>query len=627
MQTTSPRTGWPYFNPLAHLPLPATLPDGSPWPRITVVTPSYNQGRYIEQTILSVLNQNYPDVEHIVMDGGSTDETRAVLDQYRPRVAHAVSEKDRGQSHAINKGMALATGHIVTWLNSDDMLAPGALAAAALAFHTSGADMIAGICRLYRDGHYVGAHLTSCPDNDPLPLNDLLDLDHCWNAGQFFYQPETMYTRDLWQRAGARVDESLYYSMDYELWLRFALAGAKLHVIGRPIAHFRMHEEQKTSAPAKFKAELTTCRDNFIRKHNLTPTPVPARTGAKQFLRMTIPATHAAVGRAIATAGHHVTVVGKGAEAPTADLDLTAPAANVIATSNEFQPIPKQAAREILGLPADPFLLVADPALLDHASAAAAKLHLPTPRSLVDTGADPLKRSLLLSAADLVLTTTPTTLAEAAACGTATVSKASEIQPLHDDGEHRERLTSWSRLHAENEFSPAAAVHRVHNALTAAGVADRLPLSRKIGFTPTPTEVTVLAPTVDEPIEETFRLVNGFGPWQDASREKGLPRCCWALAPAGRVEVRAARPGRRHLTIGCRNFQAGQSVQVIVAGRVVAEENVPVTTKSDHTLNVPVEVSRGVNPIELRYTKWAQPAPRKPSRAILITRISCDPVA
>ncbi len=246
-------------------PLPPTLPGGEPWPRISIVTPSFNQGRYIEQTIQSVMQQGYPDVEHIVIDGGSTDETLAILDKYRASLAHVVSEPDRGQSHALNKGFARATGEIFTWLNSDDMLAPGALAAAAIAFHQSRADMIAGVCQLQSDGQALCQHLTSCTDG-PLPLEDLLDLNRCWLRGQFFYQPEVMFTRHLWERAGGHVDESCYYSMDYELWLRFAEAGARLHVVGRPLAIFRVHPDQKTSAPPRFQQELVEVRDAYLKR-------------------------------------------------------------------------------------------------------------------------------------------------------------------------------------------------------------------------------------------------------------------------------------------------------------------------------------------------------------------------
>lgn len=262
------QNGWPYVDPNA-APLPPTMPNGKAWPRISVITPSFNQGKYIEQTLLSVLNQGYPDVEHIVFDGASSDETGAILDRYRDALAHVASEPDRGQSHAINKGMRRATGEILTWLNSDDMLAPGALAAVALAFAASQADVVAGICELYRDGVLIHRHLTACEDG-PLPVEDILDLDRGWNAGQFFYQPEVFFSRAIWERAGGEVAEDLVYSMDYDLWLRFAEKGARLHVIGRPIAHFRMHDEQKTHVASRFKAELLAHRDAHLARTGRT---------------------------------------------------------------------------------------------------------------------------------------------------------------------------------------------------------------------------------------------------------------------------------------------------------------------------------------------------------------------
>lgn len=244
------------------------LPSGRPLPRISIVTPSYNQGAYIAETIQSVIDQGYPDVEHILIDGGSTDDTMRVVEQFRGALRHCVSEPDRGQSHALNKGFARATGDILCWLNSDDQLAPGALYAVALAFDQGEPDMVAGICEIYSEGRLRGRHLTSCEDG-PLPLDDLLDLDNCWNSGQFFYQPEVFFTRGLWERAGAMVREDCHFSMDYELWCRFALAGARLKVIGTPLAHFRSHPAQKTSSEAGFKAELRKVRQQFVDEHRL----------------------------------------------------------------------------------------------------------------------------------------------------------------------------------------------------------------------------------------------------------------------------------------------------------------------------------------------------------------------
>lgn len=258
---------WPFAAPESP-PLPPTLPSGKPWPKVSIVTPTRNQGRYLEETILSVLHQNYPSVEHIVVDGASTDETPAILARYRERLAVVISEPDGGQSQAINKGMSRASGHILTWLNGDDMLAPGALAAVALAADLSGADMIAGVCRLCREGSIESQHLTSCAPG-PLPLDLLLDLDQSWHAGRFFIQPEVMFTREIWLRAGACVDERLTYAMDYELWLRFARAKASLHVIGREVAWFRLHAGQKISARANVARELTECRDRFAKVNGI----------------------------------------------------------------------------------------------------------------------------------------------------------------------------------------------------------------------------------------------------------------------------------------------------------------------------------------------------------------------
>jgi glycosyltransferase involved in cell wall biosynthesis len=100
------------------------MPDGSPWPRISIVTPSFNQGQFLEETIRSVLLQGYPDIEYIIIDGGSTDNSVEIIKKYEPWLAYWVSEPDRGQSHAINKGFERSTGEIMAWLNSDDMFLP-----------------------------------------------------------------------------------------------------------------------------------------------------------------------------------------------------------------------------------------------------------------------------------------------------------------------------------------------------------------------------------------------------------------------------------------------------------------------------------------------------------------------
>ena len=264
---------WPWVRPEA-APLPPTMPDGSPWPKITVVTPTYNQGQFIEETILSVIHQGYPNLEHILMDGKSPDNTMEIVDKYRDHFAIVVSEKDKGQSDAINKGFERATGELLTWINSDDMLAPGALAAAAIAYKTSGADFINGVAQIFREGKLVHQCITSCGDG-PMPLHDMLDLENCWLTGQFWWQPDCFFTRELWDKAGGHVRVDWYYSMDYELWLRMAQAGAQVHSIGRPICWYRTHEDQKTSEGegSGFRGELPKVVVDHCEKHGIAFEP------------------------------------------------------------------------------------------------------------------------------------------------------------------------------------------------------------------------------------------------------------------------------------------------------------------------------------------------------------------
>jgi cellulose synthase/poly-beta-1,6-N-acetylglucosamine synthase-like glycosyltransferase len=125
------KTGWPWTE--ESRPLPDATADGQLWPKISIVTPSYNQGRFIEECIRSVLLQGYPNLEYIIIDGGSTDETVEVIKKYEPWLAYWESEPDRGQSHAINKGLAKSTGQLFNWHNSDDVLTSNSLTTMAAA--------------------------------------------------------------------------------------------------------------------------------------------------------------------------------------------------------------------------------------------------------------------------------------------------------------------------------------------------------------------------------------------------------------------------------------------------------------------------------------------------------------
>lgn len=303
--------------------LPARMPGGREWPRISVVTPSLNQGAFIEETLRSVRGQGYPNVEHIVIDGGSTDATMEIVGRYRDGLAHVVSEPDGGQSAAINKGMRLATGGLLTWLNADDMLAPGALAAAAVAWVRTGCDLVVGECHVREGARVVRRHLSSVGER--LVERELLDLERGWLAGRFFYQPEVVFTRGAWERAGGMVDERWHYSMDYELWARMARLdegrGARVTVIGRPLALFRAHAGQKTasSAGGGFRAELPKVRERVLAGGGAGRVVEPLREPTRRVMRAGLVndlgfsfgagIAHGRIGAALAMLGHRVGAV------------------------------------------------------------------------------------------------------------------------------------------------------------------------------------------------------------------------------------------------------------------------------------------------------------------------------
>ncbi|MBD2103189.1 FkbM family methyltransferase [Leptolyngbya sp. FACHB-261] len=239
---------WPWNYRLPRVA--ATMPSGKPWPKISIVTVTLNQGDYLEETIRSVLLQGYPNLEYIVLDGGSSDNTLEILERYSSELTYWTSEPDKGQSNALNKGFSRATGEILAWLNSDDRYLPGTLFRVALAFENYGSDMVAGGCSLVKGNAQkpFHTHHNAMPIGKvvPLPLERLLDIDGCWQKGEFFYQPEVFWTKELWERSGAGLDESLFYSMDYELWVRMAYQEAKIVHLPDALTLFRVHEKQKT---------------------------------------------------------------------------------------------------------------------------------------------------------------------------------------------------------------------------------------------------------------------------------------------------------------------------------------------------------------------------------------------
>ena len=236
-------------------------PSNASWPKISIITPSFNQGNFIEATILSVLHQGYKNVEYVVIDGGSTDSTLRVLKQYQDRISITIVDDDLGQSDAINKGFRLASGDLLGWLNSDDMLAPGALHSLALSYLSSDCDVIAGMCIAHRNRKIEMVRKTKVRQ-DSFKVENLLDITR-WEAGEFFFQPEVFFTRDIWEYCGSCLDKSLDYAMDHDLWLKFSRLNAKVKIIDWPIALFRKHKQQKTASKEAAKSELLTVIQSF----------------------------------------------------------------------------------------------------------------------------------------------------------------------------------------------------------------------------------------------------------------------------------------------------------------------------------------------------------------------------
>jgi glycosyltransferase involved in cell wall biosynthesis len=207
-------------------------------PRISVVIPSYDQGSYLEKAVQSLICQNYPALEILVADGGSTDGSREILERYSRYLRWWCSEPDRGQAHALNKGFGRSSGEIMGWLNSDDGLASGAL-------HRVG--------EFFSDHHSVDAvygHRILVDENDmeigrwTLPPHDPRVLS--W--ADYVPQETLFWRRDLWNRIGAKLDESFQFAMDWDLLLRFRDAGARMVRLPNFIGLFRVHERQKTCA-------------------------------------------------------------------------------------------------------------------------------------------------------------------------------------------------------------------------------------------------------------------------------------------------------------------------------------------------------------------------------------------
>ncbi|HRY33158.1 MAG TPA: glycosyltransferase family 2 protein [Bacteroidales bacterium] len=213
-------------------------------PKISVITPTLNQGQYLEETILSVINQNYPDLEYIVIDGGSTDNTKKILERYANRITSWISEPDSGQGHAINKGLSLATGKVFNWLNSDDVMPPGTLAEVGKMFSEDDCKLVCGFTTFFNDSLEIEM------SSYRLWIADSTEETFTNNV---YNQPGTFFLLDRLIELGG-VNQRMHFAFDLELWLRylarFGIQGIRLS--DSCFCKFRMHDQSKTVQQTDF---------------------------------------------------------------------------------------------------------------------------------------------------------------------------------------------------------------------------------------------------------------------------------------------------------------------------------------------------------------------------------------
>ncbi|WP_219765680.1 glycosyltransferase [Neoroseomonas alba] len=266
---------WPFAAPpeAARRGLESLLPPGARWPRIRLVTPCLNPGPWLEETILSVAAQAYPAVEHVVVDGGSSDGTAQVLARHRDRLHAVIVGRDSGPAEAILKGFAGTDADLIGWINADDLLAPGALHRLGAAWASDpAADLVHGWAVAHRARRITGLQQPLAQGQADFTVAGLADVFGRWGAGAFFLQPEVLIARRFWEALGGRLDTSLSAVFDYELWLRAAQAGGRVAQARWPVAFYRTHAAQRSGQRAALALEQVTVRDRFA-----APTPPPNR--------------------------------------------------------------------------------------------------------------------------------------------------------------------------------------------------------------------------------------------------------------------------------------------------------------------------------------------------------------
>lgn len=213
------------------------------WPKISIVTPTFNQGKYIEETILSIISQNYPNLEYIIVDGGSTDNTLDIIKKYNNQIAYWVSEPDRGQTHALNKGFARCTGEIVAYINSDDYYEGGTFFKVASYFQNPSVDIINGGCASFKEGEKeVTVHKAN--------FVTYKRLIKYWTDA-IPAQPSVFFRRYVLEKVGYP-DESLVYSMDVDMWMKMSKHFNFVRV-NELFSYYRLHSTSKSGSEGAFK--------------------------------------------------------------------------------------------------------------------------------------------------------------------------------------------------------------------------------------------------------------------------------------------------------------------------------------------------------------------------------------
>jgi hypothetical protein len=212
----------------------ASQPSDAMWPKISLITPVFNSGKYIEQTIRSVLAQNYPNLEYFIVDGGSTDGTLDIIRKYEKQISGWMSEPDKGMYDAINKGHARTTGEIMGWISATDMLQVGGLT------------VVGSVFRDLPEVEWITGRPTAYTDDGMtfqiLPIPHWSRYRFLAGANQFIQQESTFWRRSLWEKAGARTDSSHRGGADFELWVRF-FRHAQLYPVDALIGGFRCHPD------------------------------------------------------------------------------------------------------------------------------------------------------------------------------------------------------------------------------------------------------------------------------------------------------------------------------------------------------------------------------------------------